>query len=159
MCYALTALLPFSSRKVFIILTWSELMIYLFRVNIPVLALICGNCPLTFQLRSYFVFLQELPSFEVFCKKGCSWRFPGLHLRALLFQSLFNKATCQRACGFIEGRLQRECLSCTICEIFESTYIKEHLPTTASVSLNLFSKTFCKLYLLFNVRNIFYLLN
>ena len=137
MCYALTALLPFSSRKVFIILTWSELVIYLFRVIFPVLALIYGNCPLTFKLRSYFVFLQELPSFEVFCKKGCSWRFPGLHRRVLLFQSLFNKATCHRACGFIEGRLQRECLSCTIWEIFESTYIMKHLPTTASVSLNL----------------------
>ena len=60
----------FHHKKFFIIWTWSEFVINQFWLIPPVLALLHGNCPLTFKLRSYFVFLQKLLSSGVFCKKG-----------------------------------------------------------------------------------------
>ena len=45
------------SQKDFIISTWSGFVICLFKVIPPVLALLHGNCPLTFKLRLYFAFL------------------------------------------------------------------------------------------------------
>ena len=173
LCHILctSALLPFSARKFCIISTWSGFAIYLFRIIPPALALLYGNCPLAFKLRSYFVFLQKLSS-EVFCKKKCG--------RTPLLQSCFNKAGGLRPGGSVKRRLQCACLSFGICKIFESIYFEEHLSTTVHVSLNfdillvnfLYSvsfviciylnyvtdQTFCKLYLLFNVRNLFYLL-
>ena len=98
--------------------------------------LLYGNCPLSFKLKSYFAFLQKLPLSEVFCKEGCSQRFCRFHERLPVLQSLFNKAMDLRACGFIEGRLQHGYFSCVSCEIFESTFFDEHLPMTASDSLN-----------------------
>lgn len=69
LCHILctSALLPFSARKICIISTWSGFAIYLFRIIPPALALLYGNCPLAFKLRSYFAPLQKLSS-EVFCK-------------------------------------------------------------------------------------------
>ena len=106
-----SALLLFSARKVCIISTWSGFAIYLFRIRSPALALLYGNCPLAFKLRSYFAFLQKLSS-EVFCKKKCG--------RAPLLQSCFNKAGDLRPGGSVKRRLQCACLSFVICKIFES---------------------------------------
>ena len=50
MYYALVYFCLFHHKKV-------SFVIYLFRVILPVLALLCGNCPLTSKLRSYFAFL------------------------------------------------------------------------------------------------------
>ena len=123
----ISVLFRFSSQKVFIISTLSGFVIYQFRVIPTVLALIYRNCPLNFKLTS---------DFKLFCKKGCSWRFHKFCRRVPVLQSLLNKSMGLRACGFIEGRLQHGCFCCVICKIFESTYFDEHLPTTASDSLN-----------------------
>ena len=48
----------------------------------------------------------------------------------------FNKAASLKACGFVEGRLQHGCFSSVIFEIFESTFLDEHLARAASDSLN-----------------------
>ena len=113
MCHVLciSVLLPFSSQKDFFISTWSNFAIYLFKVTLPVLALLYGYCPLSFKLRSFFAFPQKLLSSQVLCKKRRSWRFRGFRVRATVLQSLFNKATSLRAYGFIEERLQRGCFS------------------------------------------------
>ena len=92
--------------------------------------------PSDFQTKSYFAFLQRLPSLEVFCREGCSWRSWRFRGVAPLLQSLLNKAASLRACGFVEGRIQQGYFSCVICEIFESIFFDEHLATTASDSLN-----------------------
>ena len=136
MYYSLVYFCLFHHKKFFIIWTWSKFVINQLWLIPPVLALLHGNCPLTFKLRSYFVFLQKLLSSGVSFKKGCSWRFHGFREGAAVLQSFFNKATGLRACGFIEGRLQRGDFSCVICEIFEGTYFDEHLLTTTSDSLN-----------------------
>ena len=111
-------------------------MIHQIRVIPSVLALLYENCPLTFKLRSYFAFLQKLPSLEVFSKEGYSWRFHGFRRRVPVLQSLFNKTTELRACGFKERRLQSGYFSCVIRETFVSTYFDEHLPTIPFNSLN-----------------------
>ena len=112
MYYALVYFCLFHHKKVLFV-------IYLFRVILPVLALLFGNCPLTSKLRSYFAFLQKLPSLKMFCKKECSWRF------------------WHQCCSFF-FRFQCRFFSCVICKIFEGTYFENicHLPMTASVSLN-----------------------
>ena len=92
--------------------------------------------PSDFQTKSYFTFLQRLPSLEVFCKEGCSWRFCGFCGEVLVLRSLFNKAASLRACGFVEWRLQHWGFSSVICEIFESTFFNEYLARAASDSLN-----------------------
>ena len=74
--------------------TWSGFAIYS-SWQFPILALLYGNCPLTFKLRQYFAFLQKLPSLKVFCKMGCSLKFCR---RAPVLQSLLNKGTGLRAC-------------------------------------------------------------
>ena len=88
---------------------------------------------------------------------------------------LFAETQCQY---FVEGRLQHGCFSCVICEIFESTFFWWasasdsfwfskfwHITRLVFISvsfviciyLNCFTnQTFCKFYLLFNVRNIFF---
>ena len=137
MYYAFGILLPFSLRKVFIISTWSGIVIFLFRVIPSVLVLLHCNCPLTVKLMSYFAFLQKLPS-EVFCKRGILWFFVcEFRERAPVLQSRFTKAADLKACDFIKRRLQGRCFYCVICKILETTCFEELLPTTASVSLNI----------------------
>ena len=89
-------------------------MIYPFKVILHALVLAYRNCSLTFKLKSYFAFLQKLLSLDVFCKDEFSWRFRRFCRTKPVFQSFYNEIMGLRVFGFID----------------------EHLPMTASNSLN-----------------------
>ena len=64
-----------------------------------------------FWTKSYFNFLQRLPSMEVYVKIGVPGGFAGFVGEVTVLWSLFNKAATLRACGFVDGRLQHGCFS------------------------------------------------
>ena len=101
-----------------------------------VLALLYGNCPLTFKLNHILPFSRGCHHWRCSVERGVLGGFAGFVGRVPMLRSLFNKAASLRACGFVEGRLQHGCFSSVVCETFESTFFDEHLATTASNSLN-----------------------
>ena len=62
---------------------------------------------------------------------------------APVLESLFNKVAGPNACNFIKNRLT-QVFSCQICEIFQNTYLEEHLRTTASKHRSSFLEVFCR---------------
>ena len=69
-------------------------------------------------------------TYRNFVKKG-DLKF---HRKITFLGTLFDNIPALKACNFIKKRVQQSfAFSCEICEIFKSTYLEEHLQTTASV--------------------------
>ena len=132
-------------------------MIYQFRVILSALDLVYKNCSLTFKRKSYFVFLQKPLSSDVFCNAGCSWRFPGFCRTEPVFQSLFNQTTGLRVSSFIDEYLPMTASDSINFDILLGLFLYS-VSFVISIYFKLcFQSNICILYLLLNVRNIFFI--
>ena len=124
-----------------------------FRVIPLVLALLYGNCPVTFKLNRILTFSRGCHQWRCYVKSGALGGFVGV------------VGTCRCcACGFVDGRLHHGCFSGKASDslnfdILRGQFFFYSVSFVICIYLNcVTNQTFCKLFLLFNVRNIFFLL-
>ena len=71
----------------------------------------------------YFEMLEK-QSLEVFYKKICSQKFPNIHRKTSVLESLFNKVAGLQACNFIKKRYQHRCFPVNISKFSRTSILK-----------------------------------
>ena len=61
-------------------------------------------------------------SFAESLENRCSRKFPNIHRKTPVLESLFNKVVCLNACNLIKKETPTQMFSCENCETFKNTF-------------------------------------
>ena len=75
----------------------------------------------------------------MFYEKRCFRNFTKFTGKDLYQSHFLNKVAGLQACNFIKKETLAQVLSCEFCEIFKNTFYTEHLWTTASIIMWIFT--------------------